>query len=186
MTCLPASQTHTDLQGQAIEEVRRCLKLAEDYFDRQFVLDCVSFDLRGRSAGQFRAKQLRSDGMFGKAQRVKEIRLNASLLEQYGDEFIRDTVGHEVAHFVVFELYSKRVRPHGKEWQSVMIDVMKQSPTVTHSYDAEPARKLERYRYVCSCDAKVHELSVIRHRKILNKKARYHCKDCRTEIIPEG
>lgn len=185
MSCLPASQTLTNLQNKAIEEVRRCLKLAEEYFERPFVLDGVSFNLRGRSAGQFRAKLLTSDGMFGKAKHVKEIRFNASLLEQYGEEFIRDTVGHEVAHFVVFELYARRVRPHGKEWQAVMLDVMKQSPGVTHQYETEPARKLKRYRYVCSCDTKVHELGAVRHKKILSGKAKYHCKECRKEIIIE-
>lgn len=183
MTCVSDSQTLINLQGQAVKEVRRCLKLAEDYFDRKFVLDSVSFNLRGRSAGQFRVKQAVSRQVLRKTKRVKEIRLNALLLERYGEDFIRDTVGHEVAHFVVFELYSKRVRPHGKEWQAVMINVLNQSPSVTHQYETVPARKLPRYRYVCSCDSKVHELSIIRHKKVLSRKAKYHCKDCRTEIV---
>ncbi len=186
MTCLSAPQNLTNLQCLAIEELNRCLKLAEDYFGREFVLDHVAFNLRGRSAGQFRAKQLGSTGLFGKAIRVKEIRLNAALLAQYGEEFIRDTVGHEVAHFIVFELYAKRVRPHGKEWQAVMTEVLQQAPTVTHQYQTEPARKLMRYRYLCACEARVHELTAIRHKKILDKQAQYHCKDCRSEIFYES
>ena len=167
----------SDLQKAAIDEVQRCIVLANQFFQREFELDVVRFDLRGRSAGQFRIR--RSRGSNHLPSHHSEIRLNAILLEQYGQRFIDETVGHEVAHFIVSEVYSQRVRPHGKEWQAVMREVLHQNPETTHNYAVEPARKLKRFSYHCGCDGKVHELGSIRHGRVQKMQAQYRCRDCR-------
>lgn len=173
----------SDLQRSAIEELDRCLTLAETYFQRRFELGAVSFCLRGRSAGQFRTRPVKNSGFRAVRANLSEIRFNAVMLEKYGDRFIAETVGHEVAHFIVFELYGRSVRPHGKEWQAVMMDVLQQNPEVTHQYETKPARRLKRYAYVCGCPELVHELTSIRHNKVMSKKARYLCRKCHDPIV---
>ncbi|WP_197474995.1 SprT-like domain-containing protein, partial [Oleiphilus sp. HI0079] len=126
MPSFSAPENLSALQRLAINELERCLSLSERYFQRSFELDAVSFSLRGRSAGQFRAKVGRSTGPVSAKVTFNEIRLNASMLEAYGQRFITETIGHEVAHFIVFQLYGRNVRPHGKEWQSVMSEVLRQ------------------------------------------------------------
>lgn len=182
MPSFSAPENLSALQRLAINELERCLSLSERYFQRSFELDAVSFSLRGRSAGQFRAKVGRSTGPDSAKVTFNEIRLNASMLEAYGQRFITETIGHEVAHFIVFQLYGRNVRPHGKEWQSVMSEVLRQKPEVTHQYDTKPARRLKRYEYGCACRGRVHELTSIRHKKVINQQARYLCRHCHSPI----
>lgn len=55
----------------------------------------------------------------------KSIHLNPSLLEQYGELYIKEVVQHEFAHAVIHEIYplgvfgKHRIRTHGKEFQQV-------------------------------------------------------------------
>lgn len=186
MPCLFIPEIQSDLQRLAIEELDRCLVLAERYFDRSFVLDAVSFCLRGRSAGQFRSRTNKRLAFSSEKTTVSEVRLNAAMLEEYGEQFIADTIGHEVAHFIVFELYGRKVRPHGREWQAVMSEVLKRKPEVTHQYNTKPARRLKRYAYLCECPDHIHELTSIRHNKVLNQQARYLCRQCHSAIVAQG
>ncbi|KZZ57245.1 hypothetical protein A3762_07625 [Oleiphilus sp. HI0125] len=174
----------SELQQQTIDELERCLVLAQDYFGRQFCLDAVKFDLRGKAAGQFRIRKAQSRALSRKQSLIKEIRFNQELLSLYGQQFIDETVGHEVAHFIVHEVVERRVRPHGREWQSVMIDVLKKAPEVTHQYEVKPARTIKRYRYHCACPNKSHELTSIRHNRVRRENAKYVCRICKTALLP--
>ena len=192
---------YTALQSAVINEVVHYLALAEKHFRRAFTLDNVQFNLRGRAAGQFRAKPKRvANKLFsGAAVYETHLRFNNALLEQYGAKFISDTVAHEVAHFVVYELYSrtahrsnsvsrrdlgngKQIKPHGIEWRSVMVEVFDADPSVTHDYKVEPAYKKSQHAFSCECPGRVHQLGPVRFKRVTQQQTRYVCKTCKQEL----
>lgn len=131
----------------------------------------VQFDLKGRAAGMYR--------VHGKN---RVIRYNPYLFAKYFDDNINTTVPHEVAHYVVDVLYgAHRVRPHGTEWQQVML-ALGVEPSVTGNYDLSgvPVRRQHRHSYQCACS--VHQISTARHNKIQHGKARYYCRNCKSQL----
>jgi SprT protein len=133
----------------------------------------VLFDLKGRSAGMYRVHG-----------RKRVIRYNPYLFAKYFDDNINTTVPHEVAHYVVDILYgAHRVRPHGTEWQQVML-ALGAEPSVTGKYDLSgiPVRRQQRHSYRCACT--MHKISTARHNKIQRGKARYYCRNCKSKLIP--
>ena len=100
-----------------------------------------------------------------------EIQLNTTMLFENGEKFIEEVVPHELAHLITFQIYGK-VKPHGKEWQYIMSEIMKQHPKVTHNFN------FKRKEYVYICDCQEHYLSSIRHNKIEKNKISYQCLKC--------
>ena len=128
----------------------------------------VSFRLRGKTAGT---------ANYGK----QEIRYNAVLLEENGDNFLGRTVPHEVAHLVTRQKYGNRASAHGYEWKSVM-RAFGLNPTRCHSYDVSNStvKTVKRgFEYKCSC--RTYDLTVIRHKRIM-KGAKYTCRSCKTTL----
>jgi SprT protein len=126
----------------------------------------VLLNLRGSAAGQYR----------GGAQPC--IRYNRIIAAQAFEDFIARTVPHEVAHYVVDKLYAgKRVKPHGIEWQSMML-AFGMEPSVCHRYDLSrvPVRQQRRYTYTCDC--RKHQLSATRHNRVQGKGVSYLCNQC--------
>ncbi|MDX1604904.1 MAG: SprT-like domain-containing protein [Candidatus Competibacterales bacterium] len=131
------------------------------------VLDIeVRFDLRGTMAGQAHCTP-DSNPM---------IRLNPILLTE-NDDFVTETIPHEVAHVGVFYWLSRKPRrPHGPEWQRLM-HLLGEEPRRCHRYDVSNVltRRLKRYPYVCGCRS--HELTSIRHHRV-RRGVRYRCRCC--------
>jgi SprT protein len=125
--------------------------------------------------------------MFGST--LPLMRFNKVLLESYAEDFINEVVPHECAHVVVYHLNrsafhsgSKRPKPHGIEWQSVMRDVYRLEPKVTHNF-ALTSSESRQYSYVCGCVQRIHRISIIRHNKIKRGRARYLCKGCGDALV---
>lgn len=176
---------YSEIQKLLLLEVERCIARLEQHCNKSFQFDGVRFNLRGRAAGQFRVKLKNPANRWPSKPSgyTKELRFNQQLLEHYGERFIRETVGHEVCHFVVFELYGKKARPHGNEWQYLMKQVLGQNPTVTHSYDVESAVKRPKFDYSCACPDKTHKLGAIRHQRVIAKQASYLCRACKQSLV---
>jgi SprT protein len=131
----------------------------------------VLFDLKGRAAGMYRVHG-----------RNRVIRYNPYLFAKYFDDNINTTVPHEVAHYVVDILYgAHRVRPHGAEWQQVML-ALGAEPSVTGKYDLSgiPVRRQQRHSYRCACT--MHKISTARHNKIQRGTASYYCRNCKSQL----
>jgi SprT protein len=102
-----------------------------------------------------------------------EIQLNSTMLYENGKEFIDEVVPHELAHLITFQNFGK-VKPHGQEWQYIMMEIMRKEPKVTHNFHI----KRNEYVYICHCQE--HYLSQIRHNKIRKNKTSYQCRKCGT------
>ena len=135
----------------------------------------VSFDLQGRTAGMFRIRN-----------HAAEIRYNPWLFSRYYRENLAQTVPHEVAHYVVHCIAGRhRTRPHGREWQNVMT-AFGVEPRIHCEFnmDGIPQRRLRRYEYICGCQT--HQLTSIRHNRVVAGRTTYHCRQCRQPLRAIG
>jgi SprT protein len=154
-------------QQQVIERVAELLLLCEWEFNHPLKPLEVRFDLSGRTSGMYVVK--------GKQ---KYFRFNPFIFSKFFEDGLATTVPHEVAHYVSDVLYSiKKIRPHGKEWQSIM-QFMGVEPRVTGDYDLTgvPLKKQQRFDYACAC--MTHQLTTTRHNRVLKNKASYSCQKC--------
>jgi len=159
-------------RAQVVAATERYIALAEKTWRRHFERIPVAFDLSGRSAGMFRADGLRS-----------WIRYNPWVFGKYFEENLAGTVPHEVAHYIVHELYPRRrIRPHGPQWRQVM-QMFDADPEVTFSLDLSgvPQRRQRRHSYHCGCQA--HVLSTTRHNRVLRGAGRYQCRRCGHDLV---
>jgi SprT protein len=148
---------------------------AEKLYRRRFSALPVRFDLSGRTAGMFKLEGRRG-----------WIRYNPWIFAKYYDENLRDTVPHEVAHFVVYEMYGTRgIKPHGKQWRAVMDDFgADQGVTFDLDLEGVPQRQQRTHAYRCGC--RVHEVSSTRHNRVLKGVGIYSCKLCGSDLRYAG
>jgi SprT protein len=132
-------------------------------------LSCPSlqFDQRGRVA----ASALLNKNI---------IRLNPKLYSANSEYFIKEVVAHELAHILVHQIYRKRVKPHGIEWQYIMQEVFNLAPRVTHNLDTKDLA-MASFQYKCNCQTV--ELSLIRHNKVQRGKQQYICRRCKSPLV---
>ena len=170
-----------NLQKQVVVITQGYVALAVKIFDRDFSEIPVKFDLLGLTAGMFLFKN-----------KKPLIRYNPHLLAKYFQESIDSTVPHEVAHYIVHEMYpskrfKKSVKPHGAEWRFVM-EKFEADASITCDFDYTgiPRRKQQRHTYVCSCQE--HHLASVTHNRMQKKRWKYLCKVCEHELKfqPEG
>ena len=172
MTVNPINQAQQHL---VVTATREYIQRAEQLFEREFPLPRVSFDMSGRIAGMFRVRR-----------QQREIRYNPYLFGKYFDDNLVNTVPHEVAHYLVSELYGwHNVRPHGVEWKAVMRRLGAE-PTVTCRYDLSgvPQRLQRRFNYSCHCTT--HALSAVRHNRVQGGQGHYTCRQCRKPLVYAG
>ena len=164
----------SDSQKQQVSaQTLSCLRRAEALFDLAHQPIPVQFDLQGRAAGMYRVTR-----------RSAVIRYNPHIFARYYEHGLQVTVPHEVAHYVTDRVYGLRhVRPHGGEWQSIMRQLGVE-PRVTANFDLSglPIRRQRRFTYRCGCNT--HELSTCRHNRISEGRARYHCRQCGSMLVP--
>lgn len=86
------------------------------------------------------------------------IRLNLILMYENEEDFLHNTVGHEVAHLIQRVVYgmtkqveengqkvTKKVRSHGPEWRQVMVE-LGLKPATYHTYDTSSIQSKKRKR----------------------------------------
>jgi len=116
------------------------------------------------------------------------INFNMTLLRENFEDFVAQTVPHEVAHFVTwirfghqFSAGGKRII-HGTDWKNMMsfFDVRIER---CHSYNTanSTVRKMKRFSYKCGCMS--HELTSIRHNKVVRGTTKYCCSKCGERLV---
>lgn len=170
---MPETPTIKDLQQQAITAVRQAENLARRFYGLDLPEAIIDFSLRGRCAGQACVEH---NG------RTK-LRINLQLLADNLDDFLRQTVPHEVAHLVVYWQARKgrtKLPPHGTEWRVVMQNCFGLEPKRCHNYQTTPARVVPRpFLYNCSC--RQHHLTSIMHNRI-SRQSHALCRSCKTPL----
>lgn len=157
-----------DQTKEIIDRTDACLEIARKKYGIPLPAIPVKFDLDGRAAGMF---------VFTPNQ--KWFRYNRKLMSANMVEFLRQTVPHEVAHYVVHMRWGKRAAAHGSEWKSVMRDAFGLKPDRCHTMDLSALGK-DGYLYKCAC--RVHTLTIRRHEKI-RRGVPYKCRLCKDQLI---
>jgi len=137
---------------------------AECFFDRAFQRPEYLFNQRGRAAGTAHLQR-------------NLIKINPTLFINNREAFFQQVIPHEVAHLIVFQHYGK-VRPHGREWQHVMVNIFQRPAETTHQFDTQ-AVVGKQFNYRCACTT--HQLSIIRHNRVL-KGTSYLCRHCKSPL----
>ncbi len=163
-----------NLHQQAEAAIRQAEKRARNFYAIDLPVAAIDFSLRGRCAGQ------------ASVDRNGEtcLRINLLLLAENLDDFLNTTIPHEVAHLVVNWQARKnrqRPRPHGKEWQAVMLQCYGLEAHRCHSYQTTPARVVPRaFLYTCHC--REHRLTSIMHNRI-SRSDQARCRNCKSPLI---
>lgn len=100
--------------------VEDCFQLAESFFKRPFKRPVVSLKLRGQKAGVAHLHE-------------NLLRFNPQLYRENTEDFLKQTVAHEVAHLIAHQLFGDRIQPHGEEWQLIMRGVYELPPNRCHT-----------------------------------------------------
>jgi len=161
-----------DLQQLVSKHTAFYIGQAEHVFGRDFARVPVRFDLSGTTAGMFKLH-----GKHGL------IRYNPWIFAKYFAENLRDTVPHEVAHYIVYTVYGdRRVKPHGHQWRELMHRFGADSG-VTFDLDLEgvPQRRQRTHPYRCNC--RLHELSTTRHNRVQRGRGSYQCVICAGDLV---
>lgn len=151
--------------------VEACYEQAEAFFKRPFTRPQVSFKLRGQKAGVAHLHE-------------NLLRFNLQLYRENSEDFLRQTVAHEVAHLVAHQLFGDRIQPHGQQWQSIMRGVYELPPNRCHNYEVQ-RRSVPRYIYRCPCPDSDFPFTAQRH-KLVRKGRRYLCRRCRELLVYTG
>lgn len=161
-------------QQMVLDRTEHCLCEAEQIYKRVFDRIPVLFDLAGTTAGMYK--------VIGKR---RWIRYNPWIFAKYFELNLSDTVPHEVAHYVIDEVCSKRAKPHGIEWRSLMTR-LEADPGVTFNLDLSgiPRRQQRTHSYSCLCGS--HEVSTTRHNRVLRGRGSYHCRKCDGKLVYAG
>lgn len=164
---MSACKIPAPLLQQVQQTIQDCIEKAQQVLDCQFAIPNVHFNVRGKVAGKAYLQSW-------------EIRLNPTLLLENQTEFLQQVIPHEIAHLITYHQFG-RVRPHGKEWQAVMIKVFKLNPETRHQFDVSSVQGLT-FEYRCQCQS--HAISIRRHNKIIRQQTQYHCTRCKAQLQP--
>jgi len=141
--------------------LEECYQLAETRFERQFPRPLVELDLRGQRAGvAYLQRNL--------------LRFNAQMYRDHSEDFLQQTVPHEAAHLIAHHLFGLAIRPHGPEWQSIMVGLFKLPAQRYHDYPVK--RRGTRYLYRCQCADNI-PFTPQRHAWV-SRGRQYQCRRC--------
>lgn len=182
------------IKQQIIEKIEESFLIAEKYYGRTFSRHTkIVWEEDNTRAGYCNHGR----GEFG---------FNPILAEENAD-FIKDTVPHEVAHWIDVELYghqytesrkrvndgygwrivtTKRRVMHGRTWKRIMTNVYRLDPERCHNYSVDSLDRRTRvvikaFTYTCPCNTK-HKLTAVRHNKIVSGKKKFICNKCKGKI----
>lgn len=175
-----------------VTEVRKYIELATKLYGYDFDMPHVRFDLRGTRGGW--AKQV-----------SWELNFNEALMLDNMNDYITNTVPHEVAHLVDGKLfrddtpgivYTRSGRPrrakrdiHGASWKRVMSAFGVQAENITrcHEMDTSKVKRsktVTRFEYKCECGY-VGQIGHKHHKAIQYKNALVTWKYCKHRIKRE-
>jgi SprT protein len=161
-----------EMAKRILEKVEESFLIAEAFFNTTFERPRnIIFKRSGTTAGYSNYN-------------MRELMFQLDLAEAHAEEFIRETVPHEVAHYVQRAVYgySKRVQHHGWQWKYIMSRVFKLVPERCHTYDTSvtKVKRQQRFPYKCAC--RTHSISTTIHNRIQQSGRKYRCTDCGTPI----
>jgi len=114
---------------------------------------------------------------------------NMNIMRANFEEFVKQTVVHEVAHYCVLTFcgheYTRsgsRVM-HGKNWKWMMnFFGIQANRCTTHANATVSTVSKKKKTHSHDCNCMTHELSTIRHNRRIRGQAQYRCNKCGSDI----
>lgn len=166
---------------QIVKKIEATLRHASDMY-QVFLINghnvLVDFSLRGQCAG-----------MAVKEGEIYTIRINIDAYALDADNMMNDTIPHEVAHLVMFQLQqhmpAHRKEPaHGPRWKRIC-KALGGSGERTHTLALEPSRKIRKFLYELESGREV-VLTSVRHNRLRRRKLdHYMMGDTQEKILPQ-
>jgi SprT protein len=161
--------THSDsVKVLVANKLEEYYDTAEKLYRVQFPRPVVDYLKKGTTAG---VAYLRAN----------RISLNYVLLVENTDHFISQTLPHEIAHLIAWQVYN--CGNHGRGWKNVMKLCFGLEPDRCHTYDTsnvKVSRKpVTKYLYKCVCTE--YRVGIVVHRKIQSGLA-YRCRKCKGDL----
>lgn len=131
-------------------------------FGTNVKLSSIGWDLRGTAAGQARRRSL-----------VYSVRFNLEAKRLDPTHFFNETVPHEIAHLIVFELTltgRSRDRGHGRDFKRVC-RALGGTGARCHNIALTKARTVQKHKYILP-SGRVVEVTSIMHGKIQKGQGR--------------
>lgn len=147
---------------QIAQRIDDLIKQAQQYFNRQFPSPTLHWFSSGTKAGYAVLNH-------------NTLHLHEQLYSEHHTYYWSDVIPHELAHLITYHVFGQ-VKPHGKEWRSVMKYVFNVLPTTTHQLPVNHLRRVRQVTYQCQCGTI--ELSMIRHNRVVQGRQTYRCKTC--------
>ena len=160
-----------DIQAKVEDKVKESVDLIELQVDVVMPEIQIRYDLRGKNGGQA--------GLEGG---IYFIRINPYLLLDHEEEYLAQTVPHEVAHIGCFKRFPGQKIGHGPEWQTMM-RLLGLDPKRCHRYDTSNAQVKRMSYFEYRCDCRTHKISKVRHNKVQRGTQTYSCRGCSGELI---
>jgi len=155
-------------KSKIYERVNHFVALGNEKFESDLDIPHVRFDKRGTTAGTAHYEML-------------ELNFNAGLMVDNWDEFMNQTIPHEVAHLLKGRIYGfgrgKFLAAHGTAWKKVM-RALGVEPDRCHAMDVSKVR-MPKAKHIYTCDKCQKELviSSVRHNKMVRGTKTYlHCR----------
>ena len=159
------------MPDQIQNRVEVCYQQAEAFFQQKFARPEISLKLRGQKAGVAHLQE-------------NKLRFNPQLYRDNPEDFLRQTVAHEVAQLIAHAMFGGRIAPHGQEWQQIMRGLYQLPPLRCHTY-AVQRRSVTRFIYRCQCVDGDFPFSPRRHAMVRHGQ-RYQCRRCSTQLLFSG
>jgi len=155
-------------KSKIYERVNHFVALGNEKFESDLDIPHVRFDKRGTTAGTAHYEML-------------ELNFNARLLVDNWDEFMDQTIPHEVAHLLKSHMYGRGrgsfLASHGTAWKKVM-RALGVEPDRCHAMDVSKVQ-MPKAKHIYTCDKCQKELviSSVRHNKMVRGTKNYiHCR----------
>ena len=159
----------SNIQAHLIERVKYYTQVVNDTFPSLvFPTPSVQFFTKGTNAGKAQYSTHR-------------VSFNIILAENNREDF-DNTVIHELAHLVTKMKFPAAKQHHGPEFKFVFIRLGGNGKR-GHTYDCSHVPKRKKTVHIYKCTCQIHQISSIRHNKILRKMASYRCANCDTRLI---
>lgn len=107
-------------------KIKEVYETAKVKFGREFATPSFNFHVKGKVAGWAHYQ-------------ANVMRFNRKLMLENWQDFIEDTVPHECAHLIAWQLKGREGVGHGFWWKHVMVSLGVE-PKRCHSYDTSPEK----------------------------------------------
>ena len=166
-------QEKTEIKTELIAATRHYVKLAREVFGIRMRYPKVRFFEHSGTAGWAFCHDNRIEYNIILAFDNKEVFL-------YGPD---STVGHEVAHLVVYLRFGDKPRSHGVEWKNVMRKMgLNESRCHDYAIGKVKYKKPPRPKHKVYCKCKTHIIGDIKYKRLVAYPYLYYCRDCYTRL----